>query len=162
MLSTTKLQWPCDKNCSHYRAPIQDLTSQSQELCVKDQLLKFQLDPTVNEVGTFILRKVYNVEKKSSATSIKHTHSRTKITTLYFKEKGFLASLTWSELTKDFDTKQRNTTNLGTDSRGGQKNGWANVKKAKVQTLAEGGCSSKRWEEVAFLKNEWNEMVRAV
>jgi len=48
MLSTTKLQEPCDKNCSHYRAPIQDPTSQSQERCVKDQLLKFQLNPTVN------------------------------------------------------------------------------------------------------------------
>jgi len=29
------------KNCSNYRAPIQDPTGQSQELCVKDQLLKF-------------------------------------------------------------------------------------------------------------------------
>jgi len=36
MLSTTKLQWSCDKNFSHYRAPIQDRTGQSQELCVKD------------------------------------------------------------------------------------------------------------------------------
>jgi len=41
MLSTTKLQGPCDKNYSHYRAQIQDPTSQSQELGVKDQLLKF-------------------------------------------------------------------------------------------------------------------------
>jgi len=40
------------------------LTGQSQELCVKDQLLKYHLDPTVNEVGTFILRKVWCVEKK--------------------------------------------------------------------------------------------------
>jgi len=63
MLSTTKLQGPCDKNWSHYRAPIQDPTGQSQEPCVKDQLLKFQLDPTINEVGTFILRKVCSVEK---------------------------------------------------------------------------------------------------
>jgi len=63
MLSTTKLQGPCDKNCSHYRALIQDPTDQSQELCVMDQLLKFQFDPTVNEVGTFILRKVYSVGK---------------------------------------------------------------------------------------------------
>jgi len=63
MLSTTKLQEPCDKNCSHYRSPIQDLTSQSQELGVKDQLLQFQLDPTVNKVGTLILRKVYSVGK---------------------------------------------------------------------------------------------------
>jgi len=45
-------------------APIQDPTGQIQELCVKDQQLKFQLDPTVNEVGTFILQKVCNVEKK--------------------------------------------------------------------------------------------------
>jgi len=28
-----------------------------------DQLLKFQLNPTINEVGTLILRKVYNVGK---------------------------------------------------------------------------------------------------
>jgi len=63
MLSTTKLQGPCDIKCSHYRAPIQYPTVQSQELCVKDQLLKFQLNPTVNEVLTFILRKVYNVGK---------------------------------------------------------------------------------------------------
>jgi len=41
MLSTTNLQGPCDKNCSHYRAPIQDPTNQSEELGVKDQLLKF-------------------------------------------------------------------------------------------------------------------------
>jgi len=33
MLSTTKLQKPCDKNYSHYRALIQDPTGQSQELC---------------------------------------------------------------------------------------------------------------------------------
>jgi len=55
MLSTTKLQELCDKNCSHYRALIQDPTSQSQELCVKNQLLKFQIDPTVKEVVTFTL-----------------------------------------------------------------------------------------------------------
>jgi len=48
MLSTTKLQEPCDKKYSHYTAPIQDSTSQSQERCVKDQLLKFQLNPPVN------------------------------------------------------------------------------------------------------------------
>jgi len=41
MLSTTKLQWSCDKTCSRYRAPIQDPTNQSQELCIKDQLLKY-------------------------------------------------------------------------------------------------------------------------
>jgi len=64
MLSTTKLQGPYDKNFSHYRAPIQDPTSQSQELCVKDQLLKFQFDPTVNELGTFILRKMCSVGKR--------------------------------------------------------------------------------------------------
>ena len=63
MLSTTQLQWSCDKNCSNDRAPIQDPTGQSQELCVKDQLLKFQLDPTVNEVETFILRKVCSAGK---------------------------------------------------------------------------------------------------
>ena len=57
MLSTTKLQGPCDKNCSHYRALIQDPTSQSQELCVKDKLLNFQLDPTVNEVEIAIYEK---------------------------------------------------------------------------------------------------------
>jgi len=63
MLSTTKLQGSCDKNCSHYRAPIHDLTGQSQELCVKDPLLKCQLNPMVNEVETDILRKVYSVGK---------------------------------------------------------------------------------------------------
>jgi len=63
MLSTSKLQGPCDKNGSHKRALIQDPTDQSQELFVKDQLLKFQLDPTVNKVGTFILRKVCIVAK---------------------------------------------------------------------------------------------------
>jgi len=41
MLATTKLQGPCDKNCSHYRAPIHDPTDQSQELGVKTQLVKF-------------------------------------------------------------------------------------------------------------------------
>jgi len=39
---------------------IQDRTGQNQKLCVKDQLLKFQLDPTVNIVEIFILRKVCN------------------------------------------------------------------------------------------------------
>jgi len=63
MLSTTKLQGPCNTNCFHYKALIQDLTSQSQELRVKDHLLKFQIDTTVNEIRTFILRKVRNVEK---------------------------------------------------------------------------------------------------
>jgi len=29
-----KLQGPFDKICSHYRPPIQNLTGQSQELCV--------------------------------------------------------------------------------------------------------------------------------
>jgi len=57
-LSKTKLQGPCDKNCSHYRALIQDPTSRSQELGVSDQLLKFQLDPTVNELGKSILLKL--------------------------------------------------------------------------------------------------------
>jgi len=37
MLSTTKQQGPCDKNCSHYRTQIQDPTGQSQELCVEDK-----------------------------------------------------------------------------------------------------------------------------
>jgi len=60
MLLTTKLQWSCDKNCSHYRAPIQDRTVQSQKLCVKDKLLKYHHDPTVNEVVTFILRSAVN------------------------------------------------------------------------------------------------------
>jgi len=62
-------------------------------------------------------------KKKSCVTSIKHTHSRTKISTLYFKKEGVLASLAWSELTKDFDTKQWNTAALEADSRGGQKKG---------------------------------------
>jgi len=39
----------------------QDPTGQRQELCVKNQLLKYQLDPMVNEVGSFILRKVCSV-----------------------------------------------------------------------------------------------------
>jgi len=29
MLSTTKLQWSCDKHGSHYKTPIQDRTGQS-------------------------------------------------------------------------------------------------------------------------------------
>jgi len=37
------------------RLNIISWTGQSQELCVKDRQLKYQLDPTVNEVGTFIL-----------------------------------------------------------------------------------------------------------
>jgi len=49
--------------CSHYRAPIKDPTSQSQDLCVKDQLLKFQYDPIVNLVEIIILRKVCSAEK---------------------------------------------------------------------------------------------------
>jgi len=61
MLLTTKQQKPCDKICSHNKALIQDPTDQNLELCVKDQLLKFPLDPTVNEVETFILRKVCSV-----------------------------------------------------------------------------------------------------
>jgi len=44
------------KNCFHYRASIQDPTGKSQELGVKDRLLKFQLDPIINDVETFILR----------------------------------------------------------------------------------------------------------
>jgi len=64
VLSTTQIQWPCDKNCSNYRAPIKDPTGESQELCVKDQLLNFLLDPTVNVVEIFILRKVYGAEKE--------------------------------------------------------------------------------------------------
>jgi len=34
MLSTTKLQGPCDKNCSNYKALIQDSTGLSQEIGV--------------------------------------------------------------------------------------------------------------------------------
>jgi len=70
MLLTTKLQWPCDKNCSHYRVPIQDPTGQSHEICVKDQLLKYQLDPTVNEVGTFILRKMCSVVNNQTIVTL--------------------------------------------------------------------------------------------
>jgi len=72
MLSTTQIQWPCHKNCSHYRALIKDPTGQSEELCLEDQLLKFQLNPTVNVVKIFILEKCA-VQKKSSGTSVKHT-----------------------------------------------------------------------------------------
>jgi len=43
---------------------MKDPTIKSQALCVKDQLLKFQLDPTVNVVEIFILRKVCSVEKE--------------------------------------------------------------------------------------------------
>ena len=64
MLSTTQIQWPCDKNSSQQRALIKDLTGQSQELCVKDQLLKSQLNPTVKVVEIFILQKVCSVEKE--------------------------------------------------------------------------------------------------
>ena len=63
MLSTTKLQGPCDINYSQYRSSIQDSTDQSQQICVKNQLLKFLLNPTVHEVVTFILWKVCSVEK---------------------------------------------------------------------------------------------------
>ena len=122
MLSTTKLQWSCHKNFSHYRAPIQDPTGQSQELCVKDQLLKYQLDPTVNIVETFILWNVCSVEKKNCATSIKHTrtphifiqpttsfkhHSHTnrlKIGKITLKTYT-LASLTWKKLAEYPDTQ---------------------------------------------------------
>jgi len=51
------------KNYSHYRSLLQYSTYQSQELCVKDPLLKFHLDPTVNEVETLILRNVCSVGK---------------------------------------------------------------------------------------------------
>jgi len=63
MLSTTKLQGPCDKNSSHYRASIQDLIGQSQELGVKDLRLKFQLNPTVKESEKSILLKLRISEK---------------------------------------------------------------------------------------------------
>jgi len=71
MLSTTKLQWSCDKHCSHYRALIQDQTGQSQKLRVKDPLLKYQLDPTVNEAGTFILRKVCSVVNNQTTVTLR-------------------------------------------------------------------------------------------
>jgi len=71
MLSTTKLQWSCNKNFSHYRALIQDRTDQSQKLCVKDQLLKYQLDPTINEVVTFILRKVCIVVNNQTTMTLR-------------------------------------------------------------------------------------------
>jgi len=71
MLSTTKLQWSCDKNCSHYRASIQDRSGQSQELCVKDQLLKYKLDPTINAIGTFILRKVCSVVNNQTTVTLR-------------------------------------------------------------------------------------------
>jgi len=64
VLSTTQIPLSCDENCLHYRAPIKDPTSQSQELCVKDQFLQFQLNPTVNVVEIFTLRKVCIVEKE--------------------------------------------------------------------------------------------------
>jgi len=64
VLSTTQIQWPCNQNCSHYKAPIKDRTGESQELFVKDQLLKYQLDPTANVVEIFILQKVCSVEKE--------------------------------------------------------------------------------------------------
>jgi len=67
MLSTTKLQWSCDKNCSHYRAPIQD---RIQEICVKDHQLKYQLNPMVNEVGTFILRKLCSVVNNQTTVTL--------------------------------------------------------------------------------------------
>jgi len=34
---------------------MRTVKDQSQEFCVKDQLVTFQLDPTVNVVGIFIL-----------------------------------------------------------------------------------------------------------
>jgi len=71
MLSTTKLQWSCEKNCSHYRASIKDPTGQSQKLCVKDQLLNYQLDPTVNEVVTFILRNVCSVVNNQTIVTLR-------------------------------------------------------------------------------------------
>jgi len=37
------------KNYSHYKALIQDRTGQSQKLCVKDHLLKYQLDRTLTK-----------------------------------------------------------------------------------------------------------------
>jgi len=49
---------------------IQDRTGQSQKLCVKDQLLKYQLDPTVNEVVTFILRKVCSVVNNTNLVTL--------------------------------------------------------------------------------------------
>jgi len=71
MLSTTKLQWSCNKNGSHYRALIQDRTGQSKELGVKDRLLKYQLDPTVKKVGTFILRKVCSVVNNQTTVTLR-------------------------------------------------------------------------------------------
>jgi len=70
MLSTTKLQRSCDNNCSHYRAPIQDWTGQIRKLCVKDQLLKYQLDPTVNEVVNFILQKECSVVNNQTTVTL--------------------------------------------------------------------------------------------
>jgi len=75
MLSTTKLQGPCDKNYSHYIAPIQDPTGQSQELGVKDQLLKFQLNPTVKESGKSISLKLHISEKDTVARRPRHSPS---------------------------------------------------------------------------------------
>jgi len=71
MLSTTKLQWSYDKNDSHYRAPIQDRTGQSQKLCVKDQLFKYQLDPAVNEVVNFILWKECSVVNNQTTVTLR-------------------------------------------------------------------------------------------
>jgi len=98
----------------NYKALIQDPTGQSQQLCVKDQQLKYQLDPTVNEVETFILRKVCSVEKKSSATSIKHTRTPYIFnrSTASFKHHSHTnrpkigkISLTWKKLAKYPDTQ---------------------------------------------------------
>jgi len=50
---------------------IQDPTGQSQELGVKDQLLKFQLDQTVNELGKSILLKLRISEKRHSRPTTK-------------------------------------------------------------------------------------------
>jgi len=51
---------------------IPNLTGQSQKLCVKDQLLKYQLDPTVNEVGTFILQKVCSVVNNQTIVTLRY------------------------------------------------------------------------------------------
>jgi len=57
--------------CSHYRALLQDRPVQSQKLCVKDQLLTYQLDPTVNEVVTFILQKVCSVVNNQTTVTLR-------------------------------------------------------------------------------------------
>jgi len=50
---------------------IKHRTSQSQNLCVKDQLLKYQLDPTVNEVEIFILRKVWSAVNNTNSVTLR-------------------------------------------------------------------------------------------